>query len=282
MNNSERWPIKASGLALLLGLFISAPVAAQPIPDVRDQHLTVLFGFLTPDASALHIEDFVPNAVFTAEDRTLVEQWVGAGKISVRGSSASNRGGIVSPRARMIVLFTGPLTRSVKLPEPDASNVVYVQEGDAFSHYPSDIGALNRFVEFTPFSQDRISFSIEHATIGRTGGSVSLPLGGVAGPPSRSTQPSRLGGNIVTPRRLEDTAPVYPAQAIAAGIEGDVILEIVVDAAGRVSEAQVLRSLPMLDQPAIDCVRQWQYAPALLDGVAVPVRMTEIVKFHIH
>ena len=76
-------------------------------------------------------------------------------------------------------------------------------------------------------------------------------------------------------------APVYPAEAISAGIEGSVILQIVVDESGTVSKAQVIRSLPMLDQAAIECVRQWKYTRALSDGVAVPMTLTESVIFRL-
>ena len=41
----------------------------------------------------------------------------------------------------------------------------------------------------------------------------------------------------------------------------------------------VLRSIPLLDQAAIDAVKQWQYTPTLMNGVAVPVIMTVTVNF---
>jgi protein TonB len=41
----------------------------------------------------------------------------------------------------------------------------------------------------------------------------------------------------------------------------------------------VLRSIPLLDQAALDAVRQWRYTPALLNGVPVTVIMTVTVQF---
>ena len=41
----------------------------------------------------------------------------------------------------------------------------------------------------------------------------------------------------------------------------------------------MLRSIPLLDQAALDAVRQWEYEPTLLNGVAVPVIMTVTVNF---
>jgi protein TonB len=44
-------------------------------------------------------------------------------------------------------------------------------------------------------------------------------------------------------------------------------------------DAKVLRSVPMLDQAALDAVRQWEYSPTLLNGVPVPVVMTVTITF---
>jgi len=41
----------------------------------------------------------------------------------------------------------------------------------------------------------------------------------------------------------------------------------------------VLRSIPLLDQAAIDAVKQWEYEPTLLNGVPVPVVITVTVQF---
>jgi periplasmic protein TonB len=43
--------------------------------------------------------------------------------------------------------------------------------------------------------------------------------------------------------------------------------------------ARVLRSIPLLDQAALDAVKQWEYTPTLLNGVPVPVIMTVTVNF---
>ena len=91
--------------------------------------------------------------------------------------------------------------------------------------------------------------------------------------------PVRVGGNIRPPDRLVYVPAVYPEQARAADIRGVVILEIVIGPDGSVSDAKVLRSIPLLDQPALDAARQWRYAPTLLNGNPVPVIMTVTVSF---
>jgi TonB family protein len=89
----------------------------------------------------------------------------------------------------------------------------------------------------------------------------------------------RVGGSIKPPKKLRDVRPVYPADAMAANVQGVVILEATIDATGNVRNARVLRGQPLLDAAAVEAVNQWQYEPTLLNGVAVPMIMTVTVNF---
>ena len=89
----------------------------------------------------------------------------------------------------------------------------------------------------------------------------------------------RVGGRIMEPKKLKDVAPVYPAIAQSAGVTGVVTIEATIGADGKVVDAVVVRSIPLLDRAALDAVRQWQYTPTLLNGVPVPVIMTVTVNF---
>jgi protein TonB len=84
---------------------------------------------------------------------------------------------------------------------------------------------------------------------------------------------------MITPAKVVDVAPIYPAIARTARVQGVVILEAVLDAQGRVASVHVLRSIPLLDQAAVDAVQQWRFTPARLNGEAVPVVMTVTVNF---
>jgi TonB family protein len=97
--------------------------------------------------------------------------------------------------------------------------------------------------------------------------------------PPAPPQPLRVGGEIREPRRLKDVKPTYPPIAQQARVQGIVILEATIGAQGNVTDVRVLRSIPMLDQAALDAVKQWVYAPTLVNGVPVPVIMTVTVKF---
>ena len=86
-------------------------------------------------------------------------------------------------------------------------------------------------------------------------------------------------GDLKPPRLIKEVAPVYPEAARQAGVDGVVILSVRADQEGRVVDSMVLRSIPLLDQAAIDAVRQWVYEPAIVAGKAVPIVFTVTVRF---
>jgi protein TonB len=81
--------------------------------------------------------------------------------------------------------------------------------------------------------------------------------------------------------KTRNVPPEYPDLARQAGVEGVVILECTISPQGRVTEVRVLRGIPLLDNAAIEAVRQWVYTPTLLNDVPVPVIMTVTVDFRI-
>ena len=97
--------------------------------------------------------------------------------------------------------------------------------------------------------------------------------------PVDGVQPVRIGGNIKAPTKIHHVNPEYPQEALDARVSGVVIVEAMVDAQGDVRSAKVLRSIPLLDQAAIDAVEQWRFEPTFLNGQAVPVIMTVTVNF---
>jgi periplasmic protein TonB len=130
---------------------------------------------------------------------------------------------------------------------------------------------------------NRIAFSTAIGDIEREGAGAGgiESIGRVQGVPPRppAPVPVRLHVGMRPPRKIVDVAPVYPAIARAARVAGIVILEAVIDARGQVESVRVLRSIPTLDQAAVDAVRQWRFTPTLLNGEPVPIVMTVTVNF---
>jgi protein TonB len=119
---------------------------------------------------------------------------------------------------------------------------------------------------------------------GVEGGVPGGVVGGVVGglpdaPPPPPQQAVRVGGQIKEPKRLKYVQPAYPDIAKQARVQGVVILECTISPQGKVTDVKVLRGIPLLDQSAVEAVKQWVYTPTLLNGVPVPVIMTVTVNF---
>jgi protein TonB len=78
---------------------------------------------------------------------------------------------------------------------------------------------------------------------------------------------------------IKEVQPVYPKDARLGKVEGVVILSVKTDAQGRVAGVLILRSVPLLNQAAIDAVKQWVYEPLLINAVATPAVFTVTVRF---
>ena len=89
----------------------------------------------------------------------------------------------------------------------------------------------------------------------------------------------KVGGQIRQPVKIKDVPPVYPAIARSTRVGGAVTIEATIGTDGKVVDAQVVRSVPLLDQAALDAVRQWEYTPTLLNGKPVPITITVTINF---
>jgi protein TonB len=98
---------------------------------------------------------------------------------------------------------------------------------------------------------------------GVLGGVVGGILGGVVG---EIEAPIRAVGEIKQPKCIKRVEPAYPEIARQARVEGVVIVEATTDIYGRVQSAKVLKSIALLDQAAVDAVRQWVYEPMVING----------------
>jgi protein TonB len=116
---------------------------------------------------------------------------------------------------------------------------------------------------------------------GEPGGTALAPPPAPPAPEPAKPQPQAVRAAQLPelPRKIVDAHPAYPEVARQARVEGTVILEAVIDTSGRVTQLRVLRSVPLLDQAALEAVRQWRYTPSSYGGRPVSVLMTITVRF---
>ena len=91
----------------------------------------------------------------------------------------------------------------------------------------------------------------------------------------------QVSGGVAAAMLITKVNPTYPPIAHAARVQGTVVLQAVVGKGGQVSELRILSGPPMLQQAALDAVKQWVYRPYLLNGSPVEVMTTVNVVFQI-
>lgn len=109
----------------------------------------------------------------------------------------------------------------------------------------------------------------------------TLGLTPAAGADSQEAVPTP-GSAVTSPRVTREVKPKYTASAMAARIQGIVVLEAVVMPNGKVGNVEVIRSLDSvhgLDQEAIKTVKKWKFEPGKKGGKAVPVLITIEMSF---
>lgn len=126
-----------------------------------------------------------------------------------------------------------------------------------------------------------LSFHI-HITGTVVGGVVGGVLGGVV---SKEYDEFAKGavkaeGEIKPPKLIKAVPPVYPEEARKAKVKGVVILSARTDEQGNVEAVRVLKGVdPLLDQAAIDAIKQWKYEPFIKDGKPHKVVFTVTIAF---
>jgi len=116
---------------------------------------------------------------------------------------------------------------------------------------------------------------------GVEGGVVGGVPGGVLGGVIGGTGDGPVMDYDQPPKPIKITRPLYPQEAFIKKIEGEVVVEILIDSTGRVVRARVLHSIPALDAAAIACVKEWQFTPAIKHGRPVSTIANAPVRFRI-
>jgi TonB family protein len=83
----------------------------------------------------------------------------------------------------------------------------------------------------------------------------------------------------VGPRPLKTEPPRLPQEALQRRISGVVRVLVLIDERGRVADAEVVESIPVLDEAALKCIRKAEFAPATRDGEPVPTYAVAPIRF---
>ena len=120
-------------------------------------------------------------------------------------------------------------------------------------------------------------------SIGQMGGVLGAILSSqpVAAPNGAAPQRVRVTGGVSQGLLLKKVEPIYPPLARQALIQGTVVLRALISKDGSIESLTVVSGHPMLAPAAIDAVKQWQYKPYILNGLAVQVETEILVNFQL-
>jgi TonB family protein len=259
-----------TGSCLLVVIALTTTLTAQDLRDtigpIEQNANSVTSGNPIPRRTQSVAPSYPADAVAVAATATVVL----AATIDESGCVAEIRRG------------PEPLLTTAAIPAP--TEAALTRAADAFMRAAA--AALRRWQYDRP-AQPPLSFSVSFTfkpgadtTSTQIAAAVPLAAPAVSAGP-RAPEPVRVGLASMSPRLVTRVEPVYPAQALAARVEGTVVLEIRIDATGTVTQARVLRSVPPLDEAALGAVLQWVYTPTCFNGAAIPLVATVSVAFEL-
>lgn len=189
------------------------------------------------------------------------------------------------PRHMMISLLVAP---EVPKPQPPPEPV-RVQPAQAHNFPEFDQGRftapatiprviLSPTAPEPPFNSSTLAMDNGSRVIGGNGSGV---FNGQSATVVRPPVPAsiHLSSKMVEGFLIYKCLPQYPIIAKNARIEGTVVLQATISKAGTIENLHAISGPQMLQQAALDAVKNWRYKPYLLNGQSVEVETTVNVIF---
>jgi len=118
------------------------------------------------------------------------------------------------------------------------------------------------------------------ATIATCASAMALHLN-IGDPVAESASPSKIKVKVDTLKQVNKVQPVYPVEAKKKGIQGSVLLDVVIGKDGHVEHIEVTKGPQELQQSALDAVREWTWEPVLLNGDPIEAETTVTVVYQL-
>ena len=107
----------------------------------------------------------------------------------------------------------------------------------------------------------------------------SVALHSQAEPVVKDPIPIPVAGNVMAIKLLHRDEPEYPPVAKVAGVEGVVVMRVLIDRSGATQETEVVWGHPALRNAALESLKNWRWEPIKVDGEAVPASTTVTFNF---
>ncbi len=117
---------------------------------------------------------------------------------------------------------------------------------------------------------------------GVLGGVAGGVAGGVLGGTAEGVPGGRLGGGsggsvlpfgegMMRPEQTGGDPPRYTREALAAGIQGTMLVKCVITAVGTLENCRIIKPLPHMEKAVLDALSTWRYKPVHYQGRPVAV-----------
>lgn len=98
---------------------------------------------------------------------------------------------------------------------------------------------------------------------------------------SAAPRPVKVSDRDASALIIDKEPPTFPEAAIKSGIQGSVVLKLVVAQTGEVKDVSIISGNPILAQAASDAVKKWKYKPYTVDGAPVEMETEVSINFHL-
>jgi protein TonB len=88
-----------------------------------------------------------------------------------------------------------------------------------------------------------------------------------------------FGPGMERPALLSGPQPVYPREALAAKVEGMMLVKCVITTAGTLRSCRILKGLPYMERPVLDALAQYRYKPVVFQGRPINLEYVIPLKF---
>ncbi len=187
-------------------------------------------------------------------DASFVEAWLSSGAAA---SSTPNKAFLANPAAPPAERTTAEKRRSLSNLKLDGPTVTR--------------RSTNASTENSTLAIDSVALSREVIGAGYTSGAI---LANTTKQVPAAPQPLPVGGQAQQARLISSVSPTYPAIAKSIGLQGNITIDALIDATGKVTTMKPLSGPVALQQAAMDALRQWNYEPARLNGQPVSTHVS--------
>lgn len=190
------------------------------------------------------------------------------------------------PKGQLMTFLVAPPPPPPPPPPPAVVHVTKVVETDIVNNQLRTPTKIPKKIEI--IKEDEAPPPSTTGVIGGVPGGPGSPSGVIGGiinstpiaVPKIAVSRVRVSSGVTQGLKVHDVQPQYPQMAKIARVQGPVVLAAIIGKDGAIQNLRVISTAsPLLNQAALEAVKQWKYRPYILNGEPVEVDTTITVNF---